>query len=250
MRNTSLALLPTGRVSLFCFTYMLAQGHELSLVRTQLANGASIFACDKYTVLSDSKTWLTPGPPVRIDTEPLRLRKHLPSAGVLVAVWQQIVHDGHFKHHHWSVKVEPDAVFMPTRLQHRVARLTRPHLSAMFLLNCEASHLMVGALQVLSMKAAELFGDGAELCQEHFAWHTMGASAFAAACLRFLGARSVEAYDMLDDAAYCKSKNWGLCDPSVKAVVYHPFKSPEAYFKCWGAQQGVHDKSREESLLT
>merc|ERR1712156_87918 len=55
--------------TLFCFTlYMQDTGstkifYDLSLLRTSLFLGASIFGCPKYAVYSDVDTMLSPGPP-------------------------------------------------------------------------------------------------------------------------------------------------------------------------------------------
>merc|ERR1711894_690236 len=53
--------------TLFCFTwYMQDTGstkkfYDLSLLRTSLFLGASLFGCEAYKVYSDVETWLSPG---------------------------------------------------------------------------------------------------------------------------------------------------------------------------------------------
>lgn len=238
----ALPVLQRDIVTVFCVTFMLAHGVELSLVRTQLENGAGIFSCDEYTVLSDSKTWLTPGPPVRLDTQPLRGYMAGRSADNLEAMWQQILRVERFKYHHWTVKVSPDAVFFPDRLRKHVRDLAPLQDPGLLLTprecagtsDVQSSHVV----QVVSRSALLTYRGGAHTCQEHMDF-SQGVKRrdYMDGCLVFLGVSRSTVPELLEDAGCEPGGPTAACNASAGAVVYHPFRTPEAYFQCWQSQQ-------------
>merc|ERR1719277_2252567 len=100
--------------SLFCFALMMADGYEKGLIRMQLENGMSIFACEGWDVFSSEHVELTPGPPVRLFSKSIGSMKceiggpwHLAlNTHVFVKAWKLIFEEERFLQYGWTVKVE------------------------------------------------------------------------------------------------------------------------------------------------
>lgn len=221
---------------------MQCTNYELSLVRTQLAKGLGIFGCDAYSVFSDEKTWLTPGPPVRIDSTVLGInlqaeagtKEHILNTEIFLKAWEQVQADGLYMQHDWIVKVDPDAVFFPQRLRDRLVRIAPSDSGAsLYLLNCKLSFGFFGALEVISRVALMTFYDGLERCKNFLPWRSFGEDMFLQKCLNFLEVAQHADFGLLADA-YCGEQP----SPCISGkVAFHPFKNVETYLKC------VHEAS-------
>merc|ERR1711920_1208916 len=164
--------------SLFCFSVMNAANYELSLMRSQLSKGAGIFSCEEWSVFSDKATWLSPGPPVRIEATVLDVRvkasagtsTHFLNTDVFVRAWAKIREEGKYRDHDWVVKVDPDAVFFPSRLRKHVADISKDaYPEGAYILNChytDGKYWFFGALEVISRQAVETYYAGSERCMK------------------------------------------------------------------------------------
>ncbi|CAE8637540.1 unnamed protein product [Polarella glacialis] len=126
--------------SLFCF--MVVQpppSYELEVAKYLLREGLGIFACEAWRVYSDRlsqpialgswaelpvETIPIPGPEAYYSTE---LFKHrlLFNADVFYRAWEHILKDGIYQKHAFTVKVDPDSVFMPHRLKAQLHSFAR-----------------------------------------------------------------------------------------------------------------------------
>mmetsp|Transcript_3806 Transcript_3806/g.12122 ORF Transcript_3806/g.12122 Transcript_3806/m.12122 type:complete len:435 (+) Transcript_3806:72-1376(+) len=222
--------------TLFCFSIMRSSGYELSLVRVQLAQGLSIFACDAYTVFSDDVVWLTPGPPVRIDSEALGMdleapegvKEHILNTEIFLQAWENVRKEGRYKQYEWVVKVDPDAVFFPDRLRKRLDSEVQEGGSVLYFLNCQVSFGLFGALEVFSRKAMEAFYAGLPRCKSEVSWKDVGEDLFMRQCMDHLGVDHAKDYELLADG-YCNTQP-SPC--SSGQVAFHPFKNVEIYLQC------------------
>jgi len=206
-------------------------------VRSQLAQGVSIFGCEAWAVYSDEKTWLTPGPPVRLETEVLNTSlkvsagkvEHILNTEVFVQAFQAVRTDQKFKASDWVVKVDPDAVFFPQRLKQHILRVAPARGGALYFINCKASFGLFGALEVFSKRAMETYADGVHHCKAKLDWKEWGEDLWMRRCMDLLEVQQVKDFKLLSDA-YCGAKP----SPCVShSVAFHPFKAPETYFTCW-----------------
>jgi len=233
-------------VSLFCFSVMRTSGYELKLVRSQLRKGASIFGCDFYAVYSDRKTWLSPGPPTRIDTSvlpgglgsqngvPGALTSTWVNTECFMRAWAEVIKDGRYLRSDWVVKLDPDAVFFPARLRERLAK-NIPNIEGpgAYVKNCEHGPRglgLFGSIEILSSSAVRTYAKEGSRCKTDLHYSGWGEDFFMQKCLDLLGVQSVRDYDLLRDG-YCTSQS-ATCD-SATVVAFHPFKTPESYFQCW-----------------
>merc|ERR1712073_248155 len=143
-------------------------------------------------------------------------------------VWWKVRELGVWHDHDWTIKVDPDAVFLPARMR-----------------------------TWLSGRADTEHGVYFEDCHEVFApcandgcdwkWGPWGEDVFAQRCMDHHYVDKVEAYDLTTDGA-CeadrpegekKNKKWHAPDCSaVTTPAAHPFKKPEEYMKCMSGMTG------------
>merc|ERR1719433_487001 len=143
----------------------------------QLGIRRNIFACDEATVYSNTVIDLGGAVTSVLDTD-LHCRLGgkwytALNAPAFRKLWYQVIADGHWRHHAWTVKADADAVFMPHRLGSVVRSLSnltedmRPSPEdgrGVFLSNCRFG--LHGPLEVLSKRSLERFArDGPSVCR-------------------------------------------------------------------------------------
>lgn len=163
---------------------------------------------------------------------------------VFLKAWDLLIKDGRFWEHDWVVKVDPDAVFFPDRLQDRLKPLTSYGLSegnAMYIVNCDRQFgaqdtmpaKLFGSLEVFSRNAINAYAHGgAQRCQQ-MDWKGWGEDYFMQMCMDLLGVEQHADFKMIGDdrchAASCFDQ---------ERVAFHDFKDAAGYFKCWYEAMG------------
>merc|ERR1712190_405051 len=123
--------------TLFCFTlYMEDTGstkqfYDLSLLRTSLFLGASIFGCEAYKVYSDVETWLSPNKvfttkvedPGNFHFDKRKKTGTWINSNMFIATWKMIAAEGTWAQKDWTIKVDVDAVFLPVRLRNYLGQV-------------------------------------------------------------------------------------------------------------------------------
>lgn len=216
--------------SLWCFSLMLPWGAEPPLLRMQLAEHQSIFACDESAVYSNPAIDLGGG----VKTKVVPVDLHCPVGGafhtvlntpVFKALWDQVINDARYELYDWTVKVDPDAVFIPWRLtdivwqpEHRKAQKGK----GVFFQNCKGA--FHGPVEILSRKAVETYKTGNKNCPWHDQedWYLSG-------CLISLGVQPHRVNTLLADVA-CGNRDLTCTKPKA---AFHPFKAPLHYRRCW-----------------
>lgn len=224
--------------SLFCFSLMLPFGNEVSLIRSQLAQGAGIFKCNAYTVLSSEPVELSPGPPVRILAQAIPGTLHCDFGGdyhtalnseIFFRVWQRVFADGCYLTYDWTVKMDADAVFLPERLRQDLAK--RNPSDVVYLNNCDEG--LHGPIEVVAHGGMKSLARGLDHCRQQLEheWMTYGEDVWLRRCLGLLGVNRVDDYPMLLRERACKPYQYPMpC--TTGAVAFHPLKTPEEYFQC------------------
>merc|ERR1719512_551212 len=117
---------------------------ELDLLRTQLFLGASLFGCEAWRVYSDVETWLTPGKINTVKVEDVNNDFHFAkrkktgtwiNSNMFIATWKAIKDEGLWAGKDWTVKVDADAVFLPSRLRSYLANVEVTN-NGIYLENC------------------------------------------------------------------------------------------------------------------
>uniref|UniRef100_A0A7S4W2U4 CBM1 domain-containing protein n=1 Tax=Alexandrium monilatum TaxID=311494 RepID=A0A7S4W2U4_9DINO len=230
---------PEG-VSLYCFSLMRPDSGEVDLVLAQEAQGASIFACNECMVYSNKVLQIGHTLTTSVVNSDLKCTsggdfgKAL-NSWIFIEVWRKLIEEGRYYHHDWTVKVDPDAVFFPARLQ----IILQDHSGAGYVNNCREG--MHGAIEVLSRKAVgalawdyraspnKTFPRNCVAAQELSRW---GEDMFLDKCLRDTLSvnRSYDARLMCEGACGCP--DWYWCMNGTTRAAFHPFKAADAYKNC------------------
>lgn len=225
--------------SLFCFALMLPGSYEEKLLSWQLRENASLFACDAVAVYSNKAVSLGQGVTTRVVDSTLKCDKggefqtalNLP---IFLAVWTKVILDGVFMTQDWTVKVDPDTVFLATRLRD-ILRAHPETDDGVYLNNCKFG--LHGPLEVFSRNAVTAWALGSEKCVDHFtelcqgdcAW---GEDMFIDQCLsRVLKLQRDSDFRMLVEDHCDPPKGWTSCEDHSYAA-YHPFKNLSGYSEC------------------
>lgn len=243
--------------SIFCFLLMMtpqaagSQGwNEESLVRQQFQRKAGIFACNEFAVFTSGKVLINkystqgfqsvaadyaakPGEVVSwsivggvsgkgAQTNPLN-NQNFKNA------WKAIKSSGVIEKHNWVVKVDPDAVFFPYRLQWHLKSLfpgDQAGNGLAYVTNCGRYGSMQGPLEVFSKGAALAFvNSGLDSCPEEAG---TGEDHFLDVCMKRVGAVAKFDPDILKDQ-YCDGH---VECSSGSTVAFHPFKPPGDFENC------------------
>jgi hypothetical protein len=250
--------------SLYCFSVVTNDtgstkpNYELQLVTGQYQKDIGIFACDQTGVFSDAPQYLAPGVPVTqvFDVEGdwhFAKRKTTGSwinTGLFSQVWKAIAAEGHWMSADWVVKVDPDAVFVPSRL---VKKLQGQKVSAngVYLENCKyVDYGYFGNLEVYSHQAFATLLPNIDACKKEIKWKVgikngkygpMGEDLFAQICMDKHGVQRLAAFHITTDGA-CpadrspgskKNKKWQPDCAQTSTPAMHPFKTPDQFFKCY-----------------
>lgn len=251
-----------SRLILFCFSYAHQHTYEAVLIKAQLKARAGIFGCDDWMVLSDVAFVLARKPNM-LKTSAITSAL---DAGMQASQHPQTVHeefqvleaDGRWKRSDLIVKVAPDAVFFPSRLQKLFE--ADPHVASRgtFFANCAAQddvqakerpHFMYDPLQVFTKAAitAYFFG-GTTFC--HNVLRASGPSAgarYVTACLEGLGIRMETdfSFNLLRDKHCDDGRNPSPC--VADSVAFHNFSSTQDYFAC--RREAQASESRDKGLV-
>jgi hypothetical protein len=235
--------------------------YDLELVQGAYAKGIGIFACDSWGVFSDAEAELAPGVPlVKVDDVDgdFHVMKREETGtwlntGLHYQAWKAIQEAGVYASANWVVKLDADAVFVPSRL---VSWLSDKYVppSGVYLENCQyVKYGWFGSLEIFSKVAFEtLLGNMASCKDSTVDWKLgveggkygpMGEDLFAQACLDLNGVKRGQAFGTkLDGTCEAdrpvdqkKNKKWMPSCDGVNTAAYHPLMKPDDYWACWEA---------------
>mmetsp|Transcript_78731 Transcript_78731/g.163751 ORF Transcript_78731/g.163751 Transcript_78731/m.163751 type:complete len:505 (+) Transcript_78731:323-1837(+) len=235
----------SSRVVLYCFAVMKTGGYEEPLLREQVRNKVGIFECDYSAVLSDAVVYLAGQTPEdKVLTEnigdltckyggPYNLALN---SGIFAKAWQRVFSDAVYRNADWTIKADPDAVFLPARL--RTMLMKAEPTSLTYLNNCDQG--LHGPIEVISVGAMNLFGSKLTECVQELSkeWSWAGEDVFLRHCLGYLNINRVDAFSLLKED-HCFGKNPKRDGCFTSEVSFHPFKDRDSWFRCWGqAREG------------
>lgn len=228
----------TGRNTLYCFALMMPKSYEVELLTTLLDKRLSLFLCDDYAIFSETEIVLGKGD-VTVVAEGIG-PMHVEYGGifntalntpVFLKAWEKVFNDGKYQLYGWTVKVDPDCVFLPDRLRAQLAN-SDPEANV-YLNNCDQG--LHGPIEVIALGGMREFQNGLSKCnnnkklkEEKGQW---GEDVFLRHCLGLLQVNRVDNFRLLSEQA-CMWEN-----PPVNGCIsgkasFHPFKTAESYFKC------------------
>jgi len=252
--------------SLYCFSVYTSEtgnatkpNYELELLTAAFRKKAGIFACDQYEVYSDAVATIDSYSLIKVEdtfSEFHRVkRKHTGTWvnwAIFYQVWVGIRQSGRWQAADYTVKVDPDAVFVPGRLRTWLSTKPGDSPHGLYYENCpNVQYGFFGHLEVMTKTAVQVLTTYLEDCHAVFApcadtgcdWKfgPWGEDVFAQRCMDHHYVDKVEAFDLATDGA-CKANRpegekhnskWHPTDCSkVQTVTAHPLKKPADYIKC------------------
>lgn len=226
-------------------TVVRTSSYEPELVKAQFDNGVGIFQCDEYEVFSNGgviqvgwqNTVEIAVPPVQMGdlaVEGTTTNSWL-NTRTFLEMWDMIITGGKWWDHEWTVKVDPDAVFFPSRL-HEYLSVRTSTTDAYYVGNCDrtwhdepAKLKLFGSLEIFSRNAVGTYKAYNERCKAELPWHNWGEDFFMQICLEHVGVKA------LNGTAYFSDQrcHWSPCTDTTK-VVFHDFKTTDQWFQCLG----------------
>jgi len=168
------------------------------------------------------------------------------NAWIFIAVWKKVIDDGYYLEYPWTVKVDPDAVFLPGRLRPLLAN----YYGEPLVNNCRYG--MHGPLEVFGKDAisalandyyASADGKAPKSCVEDQHFGLWGEDMFMYQCLtkilQVTGGQEPALEPRLMCEAHCDCEQWYWCQNGTDRVSFHPFKSVDSYANCLANAQSV-----------
>merc|ERR1719411_2222251 len=233
---------------------------DLDLLRTQLFLGASIFGCESYRVFSDTATWLSPGEVDTVKVEDVennfyyakrKFNGHWINANMHIAAWKKIKEEDMYSSKDWTVKVDTDAVFLPSRLR-TILETTEVTPNGIYIENCKYQNYgFYGALEVISLEGAKKLMANLDVCKKELNYmgsdekilrnEPWGEDVFVQRCMDLHGVDKVSNFHIAKDSLCLatvpegqkKNKKFRHDCSTVKTeAIIHTFHSPKNYFNC------------------
>lgn len=205
----------------FCWLVTAGSGGEADLVTDHFAKRRSIFACNDWTVFSD--TWsLPPVPVTNIGSLSSKMGPwgSFLNAEVFLRAWDAFIKEGKYARHPWTVKVDADTVFFYWRFLYHVRGVDSQDP-----VWYRSGEELLGALEVFSLGAVDAFATkGRSVCR--WGIEESGEDGFIDHCMQQLGAAV-----KIDGSLLKSSLDPGACgDDGI--VAFHPFKDLGSYSAC------------------
>jgi len=226
------------QISLFCFMLVLPTGYEKELLALMSEEKAGLFDCDAYEVFSDREINITSELRTKAIDADLRCNTTetgaAANAAVFMEVWKQVLRNGTYLQHDWTVKVDPDCVFFPGRLR-MAMQGHKEKLEGVYMANCKSG--LIAPFEVISRNAVIALDSGLEDCRRHFERQCNGPCRwsedfFMDRCLSdVLGVDREEELGLLLADGCDPPKGWQNCK-APRTVGFHPFKDFEVYWSC------------------
>jgi len=192
--------------SMFCFTLINTTAkHDADLMDTQKKRKAGIFGCDGYGVFK-THMW-------KID---VRSFTHM---------WDDVNKNGEWKKHDWTIKVDPDTVFLPDRLRTHLARLGAPINAALYVKYGNAWLGVTDAFHLYSKNAVQLYLQNQKECAKYITYWSQTFSIIA--CMDGSDVGQMLNLNLTSDKEHAKE-----CTHD-QAVFFASKHTPKAWLQCY-----------------
>jgi len=158
-----------------------------------------------------------------------------------IHAWQQVKEDGRWKNNDWAIKVDADAVFFPDHLRKKILwNYKTPQGAAVYLRNTYYKFQFLGALEVLTKEALEIYFERGWECEKHLGQQG-GEDYWLLQCLEGIGVNYQTDTNLLHDKY---AKNWDCGDPN--GVAHHFFKKIDDWDVCWNVCNDAWNNAHPE----
>mmetsp|Transcript_47631 Transcript_47631/g.149703 ORF Transcript_47631/g.149703 Transcript_47631/m.149703 type:complete len:302 (-) Transcript_47631:179-1084(-) len=230
--------------SLFCVSVMMPRGYEKGLLEDQYSHEVGIFQCNDFAVYSNESITLHAGSKT-VNTTVMEGTLKVKFGGqwhsalntdIFIRFWGKIVEDPRTWENKWTVKIDPDAVYFPSRL-HEILRnrwYSGDPKAAVYLNNCHRG--MHGPIEVVSQQGLRVYKKRWEECRHGEPYKHKQEDFYFRKCWALLNISKVNVYNLLFENLYACDERSDTRDGRhpcfSRQVSFHPFKSSESYFQC------------------
>lgn len=208
--------------SLYCFSvvnWYAPRPKPFYNSEAELANhwkdlGLHIYQCDGQDILEGKET-------------PFAEWGSFSNIDMFLEVWQGVKGIGSWKNFDWTVKVDADAVFLPSRLKDRLGALRTPLGARVYLENIDYKFKFMGAIEIMTREVVALFLELGHTCIRGD--HDGGEDAFLKVCLDGLGVDHQVDHQILRDRY--AAMNPPCTDPWT--VAFHYMKKTRDWAHCY-----------------
>lgn len=208
--------------SLYCFSVVnWAAGkpkpfwdNETALAKNMEAKRGGIFQCDAHDFFDGVPT-------------PVAEWGSFSNIDAFQQIWQKVKERGSWKVHDWTVKTDVDSMFIAKRLKDHLYNLRTPRGSRVYLENTWYKFKFMGALEILTREALEVFLALGHTCIRGA--HDGGEDFFMRSCMDGLGIDHQSDFDLLRDRYAAQN---GPCTDGWK-VAYHYMKTVADWNQCY-----------------
>merc|ERR1712151_28425 len=141
-----------------------------------------------------------------------------------IHIWETVQRHGRYRLHDWTVKLDPDAVFFPSKLRdsfrtHHVRTGSPTYVKNN---NCIGYFAFRGPMEILSREGLDSYLRGSQHCQTVLNWRGQAEDYYMQRCLDTLGIPSVGLFNILNE---CTRPGCGCTSCwDASHVAYHPHK--------------------------
>lgn len=232
--------------SLYCFHVIQPSGYEPGLVASSMGSGAGIWECDYSSLFSVDEFEIGEGKfkTKTITFEPAEVVTSKDgtagNAQLFMNVWKSVRDTGVYELADWTIKVDPDAVLLPSRLRKRLDKFTG---RKGYVVNCAKPYMpegpmMFGALEAISKLAVDMYVWKMDECKNSLDWQEWGEDLYMGKCLEKLGCERLNDWEIYSDGV-CRGVDCG--DPD--AAAFHPMKDIDSWNGCYEQTKNPHASS-------
>jgi len=216
-------------------------------MKAQMPTGYGIWACDTFSAFSLEEFVIGEVPghgEVKTHTfvpaEVGSSKDHTAAnAELFMHVWDAMGKLGLWQKADWTVKADPDAVLLPTRLRKHLDAFTGQHG---YVVNCAKPFMpegpmMFGALEAFTRSALEVYFRKAGDCAGSLPWKIWGEDLYMGKCLEKIGVNRLNDFTIYSDGV-CRGVD--CADP--EAAAFHPMKDPQSWLNCLAQTANPHPK--------
>lgn len=204
--------------SLYCFMAVLPGSAEEALNFAARDRGASIYQCDAHAVFPSEGSAF-----VHVGTW-----NSFANTDAFVRIWDRVKGEGSYVKYDWTVKVDPDCVFMPFRLKYHLKQLHAPKNKPVYIKNTNIDFGFLGAVEIINRMAAINYLNNLLNCRRTMGG-TSGEDGFLKGCLDAVGVGF-----MLDASILKEPHDVGACTDQSR-VAFHPRKDAQGWVNCYNA---------------
>jgi len=210
---------------------------DTKLVNAQKAEKAGVFACDQHAILQAA---------AKPDGEGKKMTAATLVPKIFKQIWDEVHKNGKYLLHDWTVKVDPDSVFIPSRLRVHLKKLIIPKGEQIYIKNValtENNHGFLRPIEVFSREALKVYFEKKTICEdEENKMRGFSEAFYLMSCMDVIGVHHMVDVHLLYDQYTDKGKrdvdDTDRCRDD-RYVAFHPYEQVQNWNQCYKNAKAV-----------